>query len=1512
MPNLFDEVEQEMAANRALFDALEDEEARRPFDVRPPGSPEELAMANVAGEREAVAAPMFPKVPAQGGIRALTPIEKLQLLTGAYEKITPRTLEKEAEARTKPTTYLEAAQKFGRAAGEGLIESAPLIAATAVAPEVTLPAFSAMGVRGLLESLPRMASPEATGPERLQAGLESGMNALMVASPLAHVAGEKPTILEQIKSAIVPEPAEIKPGEWRARPQLDPRVLGLRRLAENVRNIAGAPAGLPRPPIVPATPLPVPVHVPTPTPSSELKPRTEAEAAVKEAEAEAAAPAEQWIKFQASKPEAAKFGKGIDQRLKVVSEWIREGKTPDGPIPKETMDSLMRELGPTKDLETGEVLDVSSPEWPRTGTLIDYLKKKSQQRIPAPAEPAVAPPTEAPAPTPLPVAPEKPATPATIPAASQTSVAPTSKSPIGDYLKGGSVTIATGKFGDTPIRLGLRRMGGGQSDLSVTISAGGESPVVLWRLNPSAWPHIEDIIEHSKTRLQEGAILNQLPIPSKKVTPVQKSLGTGNPDSDAKLAQYRKMKRAGAPMTAMQEQAFSIYEAQAKSDPSKWSVGNGVGWRVYKQINRGFRIAEIDPERKLAKVIPVADTGLTVTGGGMEGVGPEWVHVADLVRDKKYDAPKVTESPPPAPIPAAAAEVAKLAATEQPTPPPEAGIVGMGAAAAGEKPTAPQIVQLTEELKRIEAKPVTFGEKVRESFNLAEHRSLAGTAFGRSIAALKTTRDYLIKKWDGVKDWDDIKRVKGELSAEINTRGWSLRQFEKATRKAIPRRADRDAISSWLDNGGDPAKLKTALEGAPRRYKQSYEDALKLPPELKLAAEHVQSYFEARLQEAIDAGVLEEGIADYIHRIYKRDTPFKQRILNQVQSGVLNTRTPGLAMQRVFRFDYEAEAAGYPIVKDFLPRLVDYEYSLARVIADRAAVKRFMEIRMSDGRPMIDVAGVGVPIETAEGVTEAMLIKPQFKRGDPNEPGAKTYRKDYVERNDYPAFRRWKWVEKDEATGRDTFVQGDVLVHPEAAVRIDALMARSALRRSKLGTAALGVSSTFKQTMLDFSGFHQVQIAVHGAEHRAFPWTVIKDIDLADPKVQGLLKGGLNIGGEFHAFDYREGLVGRSLSRYIPGLGELMQSYHEYLFRDYIPRIKTTMALHALERNRARYPGMSEEQLKYLTSKQANAAFGGLNYIVMERSKTAQDLSRLILLAPDFLEARGSFAAQALQRLGKTGDQARGLTPWSNEQRQALLLGALTLYVTARIANKMIDDQYHFEPENLFSVVYNGHSYSLRTVQGDLLHLWDKPFQFWLNRLNPVFGRSFLELGTGRDYFGRKRSRMELAWDLFANIRPIAFRNSQERALWESMLNAFGVQAKRWSEIDKAFALAKQWKESQGITERGEFIYDAEKDPLRPLKLALNHGNEGEAVSQIRKLLESGYKRDKLNQYFERYASMPFTGSRSNDLKWKKGLSADELQTVALGQEHKKTIYKLYLKARSQYDAAKAVPYYAP
>lgn len=872
---------------------------------------------------------------------------------------------------------------------------------------------------------------------------------------------------------------------------------------------------------------------------------------------------------------------------------------------------------------------------------------------------------------------------------------------------------------------------------------------------------------------------------------------------------------------------------------------------------------------------------------------------------------------------------------------------GPGALTAGTSPTGKsQIEQLADAFRNKAPTRDRAAALVRQSFDYGARQAQAKDAVSRAISGLKAAADKTWQLLSSFEKPDDLLKAKGVLSAELETRGWRVRQFVKNVKQAMPDVKRRAAISKWIEAGGDVAELQRGEAATKPQFKQAYRDAQRLTPEEQIAAQNVSNYFEARLQEAIDEGILEHGLDDYIHRIYQRDPVLQKKAFAYVQSGILS-KNPSLAKKRMFQFDWEAERAGKLPVQDFVERVADYETSLSKAIAARKFIRQMTQLHASDGRPVIGIKGVGIPIEDQQGVRTGTIIKPlgDFTKNakayaveDANGqivayfdklPSADAhaasiggraidnphYRGDYINR-EFNALSKWKWVGTD-TDGKPIFLQGDVAIHPDFAGRIDALLKPSQIRYgshpglSAVGRVALGIGSTFKQTMLDLSGFHQVQIAVHGLEHRVWALPtgkappgfakIVKDVDFEDPNVQGLLKGGVTLGGEYHASNYGEGLFGKALTQHVPVLGPVLESYHSWLFQDFIPRVKMTMALHALERNKARYRKelasgrMTEDDLNFLTAKQANAAFGELNYTMMERNKTLQDMARIVMLAPDFLEARAKFVAQAANwKYGK-------------EQRVALLLGATTLWALARAGNMILDGQPHNEPENLFNIVYGNNAYSLRTVQGDVLHAATKRVQFWLNRLNPVYTRTLLELIAQRDQFGRKRDFWQVIGDTASNIVPISLRSSRERHLWESILNSIGVTAKRWNDVKRASDLAQEWKKASRVrSEPGEFIYDPDKDPMRGLKIALSEQDEGGAVKEIKRLLESkATTEQKLTEHFKRYANAHFAGTAANERKFMASLTDDQKKTVLGAYQHRKAMFQLYRRALSQYFATR-------
>jgi hypothetical protein len=522
-----------------------------------------------------------------------------------------------------------------------------------------------------------------------------------------------------------------------------------------------------------------------------------------------------------------------------------------------------------------------------------------------------------------------------------------------------------------------------------------------------------------------------------------------------------------------------------------------------------------------------------------------------------------------------------------------------------------------------------------------------------------------------------------------------------------------------------------------------------------------------------------------------------------------------------------------------------YEQSFGKALANRAYIRALTTVKAADGRPIaVPSSQVGVVVGP-EDAKPAVLLRETMP---PEDIG------DYRVVN-HPALRGWTWAGKDTA-GNSVMYRGDLLIHPEAYTKLKNRLATSWFRTAAVTVGGVEVkpfvglmklSATVKGTMLDLSGFHQVQVSLHAMEHRVNPFH-LTDIDLDDSKQMGLVDGGLQIADYRAMQEFSEGSTSGSLVRKIPVLGTIAQRYSEFLFRNFIPTLKMTMGLHALERNRARYPKMGEPDLNALTAREANAAFGEMNYRLMGRNPTFQDLLRLTLLAPDFLEARARFVAQAFK-------------PYGQEQATALMLGAVALYILARIVNYFLNDDHNMHFGMPFSVVYKGEEYRLRTVQGDIAHLLQDPRGFMWVRSNPATIKPAAEMLTGRDSYGNAVAPGQRLIDIAKQSVPIVFqralRSPGDYTLLDSVLQAMGVSNVRYRTSAEKQLEFYASQRSAGMTaeertrarEQGRIITKlrAGEKPTIPLTFTRRQVGSMERAARTDRFV-SGFKRLEVSQ----------------------------------------------------------------
>jgi hypothetical protein len=789
--------------------------------------------------------------------------------------------------------------------------------------------------------------------------------------------------------------------------------------------------------------------------------------------------------------------------------------------------------------------------------------------------------------------------------------------------------------------------------------------------------------------------------------------------------------------------------------------------------------------------------------------------------------------------------------------------VGPGAASPSDFPKDSFVAQMTKYLKagRKDFGPVspkvTLAQRIRNALGFADRISKGKSAVWNGLARTRAASATMLDNYLHQAPWRDFDASLGRWDGADQQSSFEIREWVKEINKNFPK--DRqEALTNWIQADGDPALLQHRADELRRRgfnkLADGYERALDLNDEEKTWARQIQIYLDERLEEGMNAGLIKQGVEDYITQIWNRDNPTATKLRSEF-GNVLNPDFR-FARQRVFSSYFEGEMAGFEPKNKSVGYLIStYDQAFNRSLSARAFIKELHEGRAADGKPLVMTTGKTIPIITGQQPPEAYLIKPHVAPEGAVAADGRPYRV-----IDHWALRDWKWALEvppevnppqhqlarlgdlttditEGIPGAPVFVQGDMVVHPDIYNHLRNVLTKSRLQEYGITKAALKLSAFAKQTKLSLSVFHLDQEGLHGFFHRINPANTTK-IDFADPKQWGLVRHGLMVSDPRFQELFSEGLSGGGLVGKIPGLGHTQVWFNDFLFRDYIPRLKMSMALDALERNRKTYAKeiadgrISDDQIQALTAREANAAFGELNYRQMGRNPTLQDFLRLSLLAPDFLEARSRFVGQALK-------------PYGREQQVALALMGATLYVGARIANQMLDGDPHWNKP--FSVIYKDREYRLRTVLGDVAHLWTDPRTFFYNRLSPIT-RAATEVITRRDDRGIKRTSIQQLEDLTQWLVPIPFQRWKEGAV-QSVLGSAGAGSAPFTPRKQVQDMARNFmaksanpqiqKEYQRRETQifGESIY-------KPLRAAIERNDMQSAANEVRNLVQNEPNRE--------------------------------------------------------------------
>ena len=366
------------------------------------------------------------------------------------------------------------------------------------------------------------------------------------------------------------------------------------------------------------------------------------------------------------------------------------------------------------------------------------------------------------------------------------------------------------------------------------------------------------------------------------------------------------------------------------------------------------------------------------------------------------------------------------------------------------------------------------------------------------------------------------------------------------------------------------------------------------------------------------------------------------------------------------------------------------------------------------------------------------------------------------------AMKGWNFI-TNSPDGTPIYIRSDIRVHPEFAEYLQNRLglAPSEISKHPIGKALLGAGTRLKQTLLSLSPFHMVQEALRAVMVGVNPFHITgpdiltgEKVDPSDPNsptiIRKAVENGFTSGTDYQAMQaHSEGLAagGGGLISKIPGVGKVLSNsldwYQNFLFKRYIPALKARSVELMFHEYQRLHPEWSVDRVAKAAALHTNDTFGGINWQAMGRSATTQDWGRLMLLAPDWLEAE----MRSGVRLFNRDDGGLG--------RAQVAKMALGLWGTARVLNLVTTGNAHYEaPFGLAVKNKEGREtvFGIRTLPTDLLSAASDPVRFLTGRLSPTF-RAGTELASGRDQFGRKLQPTDLYVDIFRNMAPIPLQS---------------------------------------------------------------------------------------------------------------------------------------------------------
>jgi hypothetical protein len=499
-----------------------------------------------------------------------------------------------------------------------------------------------------------------------------------------------------------------------------------------------------------------------------------------------------------------------------------------------------------------------------------------------------------------------------------------------------------------------------------------------------------------------------------------------------------------------------------------------------------------------------------------------------------------------------------------------------------------------------------------------------------------------------------------------------------------------------------------------------------------------------------------------------------------------------------------------------------------------------------------------------------------------------------------------------------------IAVHEELAPTIEALTGSSMVPK------VISTGGAFiKHNMLVFDIFHasrfaQMQAAFEGripSYHKGLSLLEFADADLTKamdrklispeeaawarsnrPKLEGMMKQGLNAGRISDA-------LFADAAPLLPGAKQANKFIFEKLSRGII----TQSAITAFERNAKLHPEWSEKELNRYTAKEVNTYYRNLGNQGVIKSKTFQDLARILLLAPQWQEGMIRSESRGI------GQTAKGLTSGKfGNISKGMGTGLVAYFALAQVVNMLtrgkptwdndepghqmdawIPDSvegsggYFLSPLSVFAeTTHDALKYTERGMEP-----LDVAAQIGSNKQHPQV-RAMRDLFEGKDFFGKPLHGWERVTTAAKEVLPIpifARTGGYKGGMERQMLSTAGIKVTAApSHTNNVYALADKFKRENGVVQK-----EAGESEYAKLRRALQNDDMELAQTEYGELLKTK-KASLIDSYFAKYPRKPLTGSNAMEAKFRKSLDRGQMDIYNASLQERDAISKLFLQLKKK------------